>query len=294
MSHVWQVGMRYAGAIFALAAGGFLLNLPADRIKEHEFKVGLQRPLPPSLNRKDALTEQLTLFSLGGLRSLAAEILTLDATSAWIDRDWERLQRRWESITTLNPHRLNYWISASRDMAINAAADVSNDKRLEIHQRATRTRHYIDRGEKFLQDAILHNPDSALLYAHLGDLYSDLYRRPRFTLAVEAYKKAAQLGAPAIYQRQYFYNLCRIRGREKEAWEVGKALYSNPRNRMPSVRSLMFVLQQKAKIPAEEALSIEELFGNEEKARRDLKNFERNSLLFPTYGIKEFLQENHP
>lgn len=293
MMHTWQMRIRHAGAIFALALGGFLLSVPASVIKEHQLHTGLQRP-PAPLSRKDALTEQLTFFSLGGLRSLAAEILTLDATSAWIDRDWERLQKRWEAITILNPYRLNYWISAARDMAINAAADVSNDKRMEIHKRATLTRHYIDRGEKFLQDAIAHNPGSALLNAHLGDLYSDLYRRPRFALAVDAYKKAVELGAPAIYHRQYFYNLCRIRGREKEAWKVGKELYADPRNRMPSVRSLMFVLQQKAQIPEKEALSIEELFGSEEKARRDLQNFEKNSLLFPTYGIREFLQRHHP
>lgn len=293
MTRSWQMRILYAGAIFALALGGFFLSVPASIIKEQQLHTGLQRP-PAPLSRKDALTEQLTFFSLGGLRSLAAEILTLDATSAWIDRDWERLQKRWEAITILNPYRLNYWISAARDMAINAAADVSNDKRMGIHKRATLTRHYIDRGEKFLQDAIAHNTDSALLYAHLGDLYSDLYRRPRFTLAVEAYKKAVELGAPAIYRRQYFYNLCRIRGREKEAWKVGKELYTDPRNRMPSVRSLMFVLQQKAQIPEKEALSIEELFGSEEKARRDLQNFEKNSLLFPTYGIREFLQRHHP
>ena len=287
----WQMSLRYAGAVIALAAGGLLLHLPSSALKQHELSIGLLHP-PTNLNRKDALAQQLAFFSLGGLRSLAAEILTLDATSAWIDRDWRRLQDRWESITTLNPQRVNYWISAARDMATNAASDVSNDKRLGIHERATLTRHYINRGEQFLKDALQHNPDNALLYAQLGDLYSDLYRRPRFALAAEAYKKAAQLGAPQIYHRQYFYNLCRIRGREKEAWEVGKELYANPRNRLPSVRCLLFVLQQKLGIPAEQALSIEQLFGSEEKALRDLRSFERNSLLFPVYGIKDYLQRH--
>ncbi len=286
-----QIGARYAGALIALAAGGLLLQLPVHALKQHELHTGLLHP-PAALNRKDALTQQLTFFALGGLRSLAAEVLTLDATTAWIDRDWPRLQQRWESITSLNPSRINYWISASRDMATNAASDVSNDKRLGIHERATLTRHYIDRGEQFLLDALRHHPDNALLYAHLGDLRSDLYRRPRFALAADAYKKAAELGAPQIYHRQYFYNLCRIRGREKEAWEAGKKLYVNPRNRLPSVRCLMFVLQQKLGIPAEQALSIEELFGSEEKALRDLRSFERNSLLFPVYGIREYLQQH--
>lgn len=293
MSRYRQICLHYVGATLALAIGGLLLQIPGHAIKNHEIAAGLLRP-PVQLNRKDALTQQLSFFAMGGLRSLAAEVLTLDATAAWIDRDWERLQRRWEAITTLNPQRINYWISASRDMAINAAADISNDKRLGVHERASLTRHYIDRGEQFLKDALRHNPENALLYAHLGDLYSDLYRRPRFALAADAYKHAVELGAPEIYRRQYFYNLCRIRGREQEAWQVGKEMFANPRNRMPSVRCLMFVLQQKASIPAEQALNIEELFGDEAKACRNLRDFERNSLLFPTYGIRAYLQAHQP
>ncbi len=288
----WQKAGYYTAAIAALACGGWLLRLPVSALKSHELSSGLLRQ-PVQLNRKDALSQQLTFFSLGGLRSLAAEVLTLDATGAWIERDWPRLQQRWEAITNLNPQRINYWISAARDMGINAAADLSNDKTRSVHERAVLSRTYFERGVRFLQDGIANNPNNALLYAHLGDLLSDLYRRPQFAAAAEAYAKAVQLGAPEIYRRQYFYNLCRIRGREKEAWELGKALYTNPRNRMPSVRSLLFVLQQKLNIPAEEAYSIAELFGDEEKARRDLRQFARNSLMFPIHGIKEYL-ETHP
>ncbi len=282
----------YATAIALLAVGGYLLSLPSAALKQHEVNNGLLRE-PVHLNRKDALSQQLAFFSLGGLRSLAAEILTLDATGAWMERDWHRLQQRWEAITTLNPQRLNYWISAARDMGINAAADVSNDKRRSIHERAVLSRAYFERGVQFLKDGIANNPHSALLYAHLGDLLSDLYRRPQFAAAAEAYKKAVQLGAPEIYRRQHFYNLCRIRGKEKEAWELGKKLYSNPRNRMPSVKSLLFVLQNKLNIPPAEAYSIAELFGNDEKALQTLRQFEHNSLMFPTHGIKKYL-ENHP
>lgn len=283
--------MRYAVSLAILIGGGAILNGITQQIKKRELTLGLLRE-PAQLNRTDALTQQLAFFSLGGLRSLAAEILTLDATNAWIERDWERLQRRWEAITTLNPHRINYWISAGRDMGINAAADISNTDHLGVHERASLTRRYIERGIQFLKSGITNNPDNALLYAHLGDLYSDLYRRPRFALAAEAYRHAVELGAADIYKRQYFYNLCRIRGREQEAWKVGRELYSNPRNRMPSVRCLLFVLQQKTNVAKEEALSIHDLFGDEAKAQRDLRQFEHNSLLFPTYGIKEYLRQH--
>lgn len=281
---------RLCIAILALAAGGAALSPLTNRLNRQQLEEGLHFP-PPPIDRQDALSQQLTLFSLGGLRSLAAEIMALDATNAWIKRDWLRALRRWNSVTTLSPRRINYWISASRDMATNAAGDVANDRRLTEHEQAVQSRHFLDEGERFLLQGIANNPDSVLLHIRLGDLYSDLYRRPRFSKAVEAYRKAAELGAPPLYQRQEFYNLCRIRGREQEAWELGKRLFEDSRNRVPSVRTLLFVLQNKIGLPEDERFSVEQLFGSRERAARQMKIFLDNRLRYPTNGIREFLQE---
>ncbi len=280
--------LRPAVALLALALGGALLVPASKSLRQKELNARLVNPQSSS-SAADALSQQLSFFTLGGLRSLAAELLTLDATAAWIDRDWPRAQRRWEQITNLSPRRVNYWIRASRDMATNAAADTSRDPHLPTHEQATLTRAYIDRGERFLLDGISHNPESMLLHARLGDLYSDLYRRPRFSRAVDAYRRAVELGAPSIYARQEFYNLCRIRGREAEAWELGRRLYEQPHHRVPSLKSLLFVLQQKLAVPAEEALTPAQLFGSEDAARRELKSFANNHLLFPIDGIRDYL-----
>ncbi|MEE1265977.1 MAG: hypothetical protein UHH87_06790, partial [Akkermansia sp.] len=92
--------------------------------------------------------------------------------------------------------------------------------------------------------------------------------------------------ASPMYRRWEFYNLCRIRGREEEAWKLGRELYREERHRSPSLRCLLVVLQHKLQVPEEEKLSLEELFGSRERAMKQLRRFARNDLRFPTTGIR--------
>ncbi len=282
-------------AVSLLLAGGAAL-LPAGRaLLRAETEARLRLPAPPA-RATDALGQQLYVFSLGGLRSLSAEILTLDATTAWLENDWPRLAQRWATITTLSPHRVNYWARAARDMHTNAASAVSNDKRLDERERVRQSLHYRQLGERFLKEGIANNPGDPVLYARLGDMYSDIYRRPQYAKAVDAYREAVRLGASErFFERQAFYNLCRIRGREREAWELGRRLYEDEAQRVPSLLCLLFVLQQRVEgIPEGERLGAAQLFGSEERARRDLGRFERNRLNFPVYGIAGYLRETAP
>ncbi len=279
-------------AVAMLVLGGSVL-LPASRaLQREETAAGLRLP-PPDARETDTLGQQLYLFTLGGLRSLSAEILTLDATTAWTESDWPRLLKRWRSITTLCPHRVNYWVRASRDMHVNAASALSRDSRLHERERVEQMLLYLTEGERFLQEGITNNPDSPTLYARMGDLYSDVYRRPQYGKAVEAYRKAIHLGAsPSFFERQIFYNLCRIRGREQEAWELGRRLYDDKLQRVPSLLCLLYVLESQLadRIPARERLTPIQLFGTTEKARRQFSRFVNNRHNFPTHGISAWLQ----
>jgi len=283
-------GGRLLLAGLMLMTGGWLMQPLVQTTLQNQNRQGLRLP-PPRISKRDAFSQQIAFFTLGGLRSLAAEITALDATNAWIKRDWERADARWSTVTTLAPRRVNYWATASREMATNAAGDILSNERLDSHERALRSRHYIDRGEQYLLQGIANNPDSPLLHARLGDLYSDLYRRPRFGKAAEAYARAVELGAPPIYERLRFYNLCRIRGAEREALALGLRLFADPRNHVPALRTLIFVLQNKLELPEDERLSPEQIFGTRKRALRDLRTFRRNTLLYPTYGIEDFLSK---
>lgn len=283
-------------AIGLMVLGGVVLTPCADALRARERADGLQRPAP-DFRRADVLGQQLAVFTLGGLRPLAAELLALDATTAWLEEDWPRAQERWQQITTLCPQRANYHIRAAHDMAKNAVAHVREEAgrgRLSPTEAERTERAYLASAEQFLRAGIAANPDSALLRLELASLYDDLARRPQFAKAVDAYRDALAHGAPEMYERWVFYNLSRIRGREQEAYELGLRLYQDKSHRTPSVRCLLFALQKKLHIPPYEGLTLAELFGTREKAVKELRRYLHNDLRFPVTGVKEFLEHAGP
>lgn len=296
-ARLWKAGSIHALAVGLLALGGWALGPLQQQLKHQELADGLQLPAP-DYARTDALEQQLALFALGGLRTFAAEMLCVDATNAWLQQDWERARRRWQQITTLSPHRVNYWIRAARDMAKNAVAWVNGYDELPLHERALRSKDYLDAAENFLQQGIANNPESPLLWLELAAFDEDLARRTNFTRAAQAYRKAVQLGASPMFRRWEFYNLCRIRGCEQQAWTLGRRLYEEERHRSPSLRCLLFVLQNKLHVPTSEQLSPEQMFGTRARAIKHLRDFNRNQLRFPTTGIAAYLQQqtqtHHP
>lgn len=281
-------GLRYCGALLLLAAAGWALQPLRLHLQDRESAAHLHLPAP-DFEHTDALSQQLALFSLGGLRTFAAEMLCVDATNAWLQQDWPRARNRWKQITTLCPQRANYWIRAARDMSKNAVAWVNQDTHLDIHAKAVLSKDYLDAAEAFLLEGIANNPQNALLWLELGAFDEDLARRTNFSRAVQDYRRAVELGASPMYKRWEFYNLCRIRGREKEAWELGRQLYEEERHRSPSLRCLLFVLQHKLGVPPTQRLSAEQLFGSRERALKHLRPFLHNDLRFPVSGIKEYI-----
>ena len=277
-------------ALALLAAGGALLHVPAQRAAAHELAAGLSRPVEWG-GQRDAFTRRLSFLTLGGLRSLTAELMTADATDAWMRQDWPRAQRRWEQITTLAPQRANYWMRAARDMARNAVSHTLSRQDLEPPQQAALAAAYLERGERFLLDGASANPENPLIYLELAGFYENPARRPRFAKAAEAYQRALELGAPAMYRRWVFYNLSRVRGREAEALELGRELFADPSSRTPTLRCLLFVLQNRLNLPPEQRLSVEQIFGSEQKARRDLALFAKNDLRFPVTGVADYLRQ---
>lgn len=292
LSSRFRTALPLLTAAGALLLGGALLHPLSERLSAQELSDGLVRPAP-DFQRTDALGQQLAVFTLGGLRSLAAELLAMDATTAWLEQDWPRARERWQQICTLCPHRVNYRVRAARDMAKNAVATVREQAEkgeLPAPEAEAAERSYLAAAEGFLRDGTVDNPDSSLLWLELGGFYDDLARRPQFGKAVDAYREALARGASPMYERWVFYNLCRIRGREQEAYALGRKLWLTEKNRTPSVRCLLFVLQKKLDIPSYEGLTTAELFGTREKAKKELQRFLRNDLRFPVNGVESYLR----
>ncbi len=275
-------------AVFLLF--GFLMKPWTQGIARDETNRRLlpEIAVPPG---NDTLTRQLSLLGLGGLRSLSAEILGLDAVNAWSSRDWNALETRYRQMVTLCPLQTNYWAAGARHMVYNAAGDVLTDDSLPAWEKSRLARNWFNKGIRFLKEGARFNPESALLHARLGDFLSDLNRRPDFDAAARAYGRAVELGASDLYARMEFYALCRIPGKEKEAWKLGCELFRAERHRQPSLLCCLFALQNKLNLPERERFTIHALFGSDERARRLLGTYLHNSLRYPTDGVAAELAE---
>ncbi len=292
-SHFSFLLRSFVAVLICLAFGALMRPWTSD-VGDKLAKTGLRQD-HVQVEGSDALSQQIGFFALGGLRSLAVELLRLDATVAWSKNDWDALENRYKQMTTLQPKREKLWGDASFEMATNAAGYASSRRHNDEHKRASAMRDFIDRGERFLLDGIKNNPDSPVLHAQLGDLYSNLFRRPQFSKAVDALKKSVALGATGLQERQLFYALCRIRGREQEAWDYGRKLFmSESGHRVPSVLCLLFVLQRKIEVPADQRLSAVQLFGSEKRALRILRHYRMNQLNLPVTGVSEYLKAHQP
>ena len=155
-------------------------------------------------------------------------------------------------------------------------------------------RKYIQKGRRFLEKGINANPDSWYLQSLLGNMYSDTYRQPDFEKAAEAYRKARDLGAPPLTARKEFYALVRVPSKSREALELGRELFKDPRNRTPSLVSNIFVLENRLNIPEKERIPFRELFPTDEIARDLMTSHLANSLKYPVDGLREALESLPP
>lgn len=283
--------LRLLPPLLLLAAGGAALLPLSTSLNRRQLEAQLRYP-PVQIKGQDALSQQLALFTLGGLRTLASEILVLDTTDAWLKHDWPRAARRWQDITTLSPKHAGYWADAAREMANNAAQHVLRDPRYDRQQRAILAREYRDRGERFLRDGLQNNPDDPELLLELARYCGKTAVPPRHSEAAELYARAVQCGAPKRFERWQLYELCQVRNRKEESLKLAQRLFANPDHISPSLCCILFDLQEELRLPESEKLSLEEIFGSRQAGIRELNSYIDNDLGYPTEGARAWLREH--
>lgn len=244
--------------------------------------------LPPPLltNSKDALNQQLALVSLGGLRSLVAAMLDIDAITFFQSKNWPELEKRYRQIVALAPGNPFYWDNAVWHLAYNAATDQMEDNNLTASQKNTNYKNYTAIGKRFLDSGIEHNPSSWKLYLRKGHLLST---RPHFidySAAADAYRRAVELGAPSYYKRMEFYCLARDPAKSREAWQLGRSLYNNPSNRLPTLEAILFALENRLDTPENERIPFKQLFPDTQDARQALYLYMTSNQNYPMDGIR--------
>lgn len=202
------------------------------------------------LEMRQRLGQLAFVAALGGFRATVADLLWIQAYTAWERTEWGRMVRIFDTVTSLQPRCLMFWDMSAWHMAYNASVAAREDARQPREALRLRAeREYWRIGEDFLLRGIQNNPDRALLFDRLGMLYRDKFKDHEKAQA--AYEQGRQLPDAMPYVRRFAaYELAQIPGREREAYERLKALYDEGKEeRLPTLLKLLGGLEEKLGVP---------------------------------------------
>ena len=249
-------------AILMLAVTGAVL-LPWQRKLQREAQEAHFRAAPLNLSLREQIGQSGFLAALSGFRAPLAAFLWIDAHSAWEKTEWGRMTGLFNTVTTLQPHTLLYWDIAAWHMAWNASAAALQDTKQQsevLRERARRQ--YIDLGRDFLERGIRNNPDNYLLYERLGILLRD--KVEDHSGAADAFVKAASFhDAPSYLGRFAAYEMTKVPGREREAYERLLNLYREGKKQwVPSLLVKIRELENRINIPPDQRIPVSEAIGS--------------------------------
>lgn len=239
---------RLIGLTLFLAFG--LLRLPLEEYMTRSMQSQGLKPLPPQVSWQENFGQ--TFFAnLGGLRSMVASWMFLEAYSAWEKNDWGTLDNRMTLVTRMEPYEPTYWDEAAWHMAYNAASSFKRDKDLRAAIQNKLFRDHVQRGIDILDEGLQYLPENHRLLETLGYIYKD--RQPNPALAADAFLRAHAAGSLDFMERLGAYELVKVgdRASSEKAYEILKRYYDKgpPFTRMESIQRDLRVLENRLNIP---------------------------------------------
>lgn len=245
-----------------LAAGILVfgaLRAPVEQELAERHRAAFFHGAQLDLNLRERIGQGSFIAALSGFRSLVADLLYIDAHTAWERTEWGRVAFLFENITTLQPRNLMFWDMAAWHMAWNASVAAFDDPTQPREAiRIRNQRAYFDLGRQFLERGIRNNPDRYLLYERMAILLRDKYED--HCGAADYFDKVAAFEeAPAYSKRFAAYELAKCPGREQEAYDRLRQLWiDHPDERKPTMRTLLGDLQESLNIPKQQRVYISE------------------------------------
>jgi hypothetical protein len=245
--------MKKTLAPLLLIIGFGLLKTPVEtRLLTVQKHAGFQLARL-NLGTRAQLGQAGFVAALSGFRALMADLLWIRAGTAFDQTAWSKMELLLRSATQLQPRAALFWEMAHYHMAYDAATSVRYDETAQPSSALRRKAEldFIHIGQTFLEDGLSFLPNSSRLWERLGDLYSRRLNDP--LNAADAYAKASQQTNAMAYLRRFSaYELAKIPGREKEAYERLKALYlESPSQRVETLVHLIARLEEKLAVPQE-------------------------------------------
>ncbi len=244
--------MRLIGGFMLLALVGAFL-LPWESSLQREGKAAGFRSVALNLSLREQIGQSGFLAALSGFRAPVAAFLWIKSHIAWEHTEWGKMAALFDTVTTLQPHTLLYWDVAAWHMAWNASIAATQDAKQQselLRDRASRQ--YIALGRDILERGIRNNPKDYYLYERLGILLRD--RAKDDAGAADAFAKASSFPeAPAYIKRFAAYEMAQVPGREREAYNLLKALYDEgEKQRTPTLLRRLHELEVKLQIPEDQ------------------------------------------
>jgi tetratricopeptide (TPR) repeat protein len=229
------------------------LRLPLEHKLTQEHRAAYFHTANLNLSLRAQIGQFGFLAALSGFRALVADVLWLQAFTAWEHTQWGRMALLFNSVVALQPRETMFWDMAAWHMAWNASVAALNDPKQPSETLRIKAAHeYYRLGEDYLLRGIQNNPDRYELYERLGTLYKEKFKD--HCKAAEMYQKAATFSKAPTYEIRFVgYELAACPGHEREAYELLRKLYLQSQNEwLPSLLSTLAELQEKLHVPASE------------------------------------------
>jgi len=235
-------------ALVLLAFAGLVRSPVEDGLRERLVAANLLLP-PPGQNAFEQMSQSALMGTLGGLRSLVATYLVLEAYDHFGVKAWDALRQTYQVITSLEPRDESHWTTVVWHIGINATANVEYDERLPAFERERRFKEYAFQAIELAERGIAQLPESAAIRIQLAEVYREKLKDPCATARV--YGETIGLpGAPGYLRRFHGYFMAACPGREKEAYDYLMALYrEGPSQRLPTLIKEIKTLEEKLSVP---------------------------------------------
>ncbi len=226
------------------------LRLPLEQhLRERLVAANLLLP-PPARGALEQMSQSTLMGTLGGLRTLVATFLTLEAYDHFGSKAWDELRQTYQIITALEPRDETHWVAAVWHLGINATANMEYDERLPAFERQRRFQQYAFEAIDFAERGLEQIPQSAAIRLQLAEVYREKLKDDCATSRV--YGEMIGLpGAPGYVRRFHGYFMARCPGREREAYVYLMSLYrEGEQQHLPTLIKEIKTLEEKLTIPS--------------------------------------------
>ncbi len=244
--------LRCAIAALVLATFG-AARLPVETRLTQEHQADSFGTVKLNLGLREKVGQMGFLAALSGFRTIVADLLWIDANTAWQQVEYGRMNLMLKTVTTLAPRNANFWEESAWHMAYNASVYVMNDPRqTKLALKTKAQREYFQLGLDYAKDGIANVPNNYALYQRLGLIYQDKFQD--HCAAAAAFDKAAVCPQAYSYEKRFAaYELSRCPGHEREAWERLRKLYDlGPQERLPTLELRLKAMEEKLQLPQEQ------------------------------------------